>query len=128
MKKLNITKKQFSESRYFQTKYGKLEYVSESGNVYKTSKGHVLKFVNESESVDEELKTKAMAAAKLLGVIAFLGDEELDKKYELFKRQKNIRAAKMADAILDIKAYRDAANKLNDERVGGKFVGSPDEY
>ena len=128
MKKLNITKDKFTESKYFTTKYGKLEYVSESGNVYKTSKGHVLKFVNESESVDEELKVKAMAAAKLLGVIAFLGDGELDKKYELFRRQKNIRAAKMADAILDIKAYRDAANKLNDERVGGKFVGSPDEY
>ena len=128
MNKLNITKDKFTESKYFTTKYGKLEYVSESGNVYKTSKGHVLKFVNESESVDEELKVKAMAAAKLLGVIAFLGDEELDKKYELFRRQKNIRAAKMADAILDIKAYRDAANKLNDERVGGKFVGSPDEY
>ena len=128
MKKLNITKDKFTESKYFTTKYGKLEYVSESGNVYKTSKGHVLKFVNESESVDEELKVKAMAAAKILGVIAFLGDEELDKKYELFSRQKNIRASKMADAILDIKAYRDAANKLNDERVGGKFVGSPDEY
>ena len=128
MKKLNITKDKFTESKYFTTKYGKLEYVSESGNVYKTSKGHVLKFINESESVDEELKVKAMAAAKLLGVIAFLGDEELDKKYELFSRQKNIRASKMADAILDIKAYRDAANKLNDERVGGKFVGSPDEY
>lgn len=47
MKKLNITKKKFNESRYFQTKYGKLEYVSESGNVYKTSKGHVISF-NES--------------------------------------------------------------------------------
>ena len=128
MKKLNITKDKFTESKYFTTKYGKLEYVSESGNVYKTSKGHVLKFVNESESVDEELKVKAMAAAKLLGVIAFLGDEELDKKYYLFRRQKNIRASKMADAIHDIKAYRDAANKLNDERVGGKFVGSTEEY
>ena len=44
MKKLNITKKKFNESRYFQTKYGKLEYVSESGNVYKTDKGHVISF------------------------------------------------------------------------------------
>lgn len=44
MKKLNITKKKFNESRYFQTKYGKLEYVSESGRVYKTSKGHVISF------------------------------------------------------------------------------------
>ena len=127
MKKLNITKDKFTESKYFTTKYGKLEYVSESGNLYKTTKGHVIMF-NEADSVSEDLKLKAMAAAKLLGVIAFLGDEELDKKYELFRRQKNIRASKMADAILDIKAYRDAANKLNDERVGGKFVGSPDEY
>lgn len=61
MKKLNITKKQFNESKYFQHKYGKLEYVSESGKVYKTSKGKVLKFkeskelVNE-DAVDEDLK------------------------------------------------------------------------
>ena len=49
MKKLNITKEQFNRSRYFKNKYGKLEYVSESGKVYKTSKGIVLKF---NESVD----------------------------------------------------------------------------
>ena len=49
MKKLNITKEQFNRSRYFQKKYGTLEYVSESGKVYKTSKGRVLKF---NESVD----------------------------------------------------------------------------
>ena len=47
MKKLNITKKQFNESNYFQKKYGTLKYVSESGKIYKTSKGHLLKF-NES--------------------------------------------------------------------------------
>ena len=49
MNKLNITKEQFNRSRYFQKKYGTLEYVSESGKVYKTSKGRVLKF---NESVD----------------------------------------------------------------------------
>ena len=48
MKKLNITKEQFNRSRYFKNKYGKLEYVSESGKVYKTSKGKILKF-NESD-------------------------------------------------------------------------------
>lgn len=48
MKKLNITKKKFNESKYFQKKYGKLEYVSESGKLYKTTKGKILKF-NESE-------------------------------------------------------------------------------
>ena len=44
MKKLNITKEQFNRSRYFQEKYGTLEYVNESGEVYKTSKGKLLKF------------------------------------------------------------------------------------
>ena len=44
MKKLNITKEQFNRSRYFQEKYGTLEYVSESGKVFKTDKGKVLMF------------------------------------------------------------------------------------
>ena len=44
MKKLNITKEKFEKSRYFQKKYGKLKYVSESGKYFKTSKGKVLKF------------------------------------------------------------------------------------
>lgn len=44
MKKLNITKEQFNRSNYFQKKYGKLEYVSESGKLFKTNKGKVLKF------------------------------------------------------------------------------------
>ena len=62
MKKLNITKKQFGESKYFTDKYGKLEYVSESGQFYKTTKGEVLKFIKESkdmvneDAVDDDLK------------------------------------------------------------------------
>lgn len=44
MKKLNITKERFEKSRYFQKKYGKLKYVSESGKVFKTNKGKVLMF------------------------------------------------------------------------------------
>lgn len=51
MKKLNITKKKFNESKYFQTKYGKLEYVSESGELYKTTKGKILKFKESSDTV-----------------------------------------------------------------------------
>ena len=45
MKKLNITKEHFENSRYFTKKYGNLEYVSESGKTYKTSKGKLLKFL-----------------------------------------------------------------------------------
>ena len=44
MKKLNITKEAFEKSNYFKNKYGKLEYVSESGKMFKTSKGRILKF------------------------------------------------------------------------------------
>ena len=52
MKKLNITKEAFEKSGYFKNKYGKLEYVSESGDIYKTSKGMILKFVKESVGTD----------------------------------------------------------------------------
>lgn len=44
MKRLNITKERFEKSRYFTRKYGTLEYVSESGKVYKTSKGNLIRF------------------------------------------------------------------------------------
>ena len=44
MKKLNITKEHFNKSRYFTKKYGKLEFVSESGKYFKTNKGKVLMF------------------------------------------------------------------------------------
>ena len=47
MKKLNITKERFDKSRYFQKKYGELKYVSESGKLYKTAKGEVIKFLKE---------------------------------------------------------------------------------
>ena len=44
MKKLNVTKEAFEKSKYFTEKYGKLEYVSESGKLFKTEKGQILKF------------------------------------------------------------------------------------
>ena len=53
MKKLNITKEQYNKSRYFKDKYGKLEYVSESGKLFKTNKGQVLKFKESKKSFDD---------------------------------------------------------------------------
>jgi hypothetical protein len=49
MKKLNISKERFEKSNYFARKYGKLEYVSESGKQFKTNKGIVLEFTDGSE-------------------------------------------------------------------------------
>ena len=60
MKKLNVTKERFEKSRYFQKKYGKLEYVSESGNLYKTNKGKVLMF-------NEGFKDKIKGFGRTLG-------------------------------------------------------------
>ena len=51
-KKLNVTKERFEKSRYFTKKYGNLEYVSESGKLYKTNKGKVLMF-KESQKTDK---------------------------------------------------------------------------
>ena len=48
MRRLYVTKEQFNKSRYFQKKYGKLMYVNESGDVYKTSKGKVVKLFKEA--------------------------------------------------------------------------------
>lgn len=85
MKKFNITKERFEKSRYFQKKYGKLEYVSESGNLYKTDKGKVLKFVKESsvEIPDDAIEVIADRAIELLeslgrskNVIMYLIDPE----------------------------------------------------
>ena len=53
MKKLNITKERYEKSRYFKNKYGTLEYVSESGNLYKTDKGKVLMFKESRKLANE---------------------------------------------------------------------------
>ena len=57
MKKLNITKKQYDESKYFNKKYGSIKFVSESGKHYKTDKGVVLALEGtDPAQTDESLK------------------------------------------------------------------------
>jgi hypothetical protein len=78
MKKLNITKEQFNRSRYFKNKYGELEYVSESGNVFKTNKGKVLKFKESKKfgkKFNERTNMDPKEAEKQLRVI---GDNDPD--------------------------------------------------
>ena len=58
MKKLNITKERFEKSNYFKNKYGKLEYVSESGKLFKTDKGRILMFKEYHDSGDPPRKDK----------------------------------------------------------------------
>ena len=91
MKKLNITKKQYDESKYFNNKYGKLKYVSESGSVYKTDKGVVisLESSNKPDTVKEDIDEVEDIADK----------EETINKEEV--------AAALADVVDTIKAIAD---------------------
>lgn len=67
MKKLPITKEAFEKSKYFTNKYGKLEYVSESGKLFKTTKGKIMKFkesaipMNEMEEDEDEFDGRWVA-------------------------------------------------------------------
>lgn len=65
MKKLNITKKQYDESKYFNKKYGALKFVSESGKVYKTDKGVVLALESEEDDTKEDEKDDAPASEEV---------------------------------------------------------------
>ena len=92
MKKLNITKEQFEKSRYFTKKYGKLEYVSESGRMFKTDKGNVLMFkestkkfskkFNESKGLEwlnsfKQAQDFVDKACEQLEVVAFEGGADV---------------------------------------------------
>ena len=90
IKNLNITKKQYDESKYFNNKYGKLKYVSESGNVYKTDKGVVISLESSNkpdtvkEDIDEveDVADKEEVAAALADVVdtikAIADDNEIE--------------------------------------------------
>ena len=82
MKKLNITKKQFTESEYLQRKYGRLAYVSESGRIYKTSKGQMIKF-KESSDAEEAYKLKELADNHLDAISKAY--DEVSKFYDDFE-------------------------------------------
>ena len=60
MKKLNITKEAFEKSNYFKNKYGRLEYVSESGKLFKTNKGRILKFKESSRKFGKKFTKESM--------------------------------------------------------------------
>lgn len=71
MKKLNITKKQYDESKYFNKKYGALKFVSESGKLYKTDKGVVIALEGTApEQLDEGLAEIGSAIKKGAGELA----------------------------------------------------------
>ena len=84
MKKLNITKERFEKSRYFTNKYGKLEYVSESGKIFKTNKGKVLMFKESAKKFGKKFGKKFKESVDTYDEFEALGDE-LEAKYKRCK-------------------------------------------
>ena len=109
MKKLNITKEAFEKSNYFKNKYGKLEYVSESGKLFKTNKGKILKF-NESVEYDYPLVEDWIKRARTAVVDARVG--------LMNKRSKEIL---LDDAIECLDLLESAFNDSKNNLQGTKF-------
>ena len=109
MKKLNMTKEAFEKSKYFTNKYGRLEYVSESGKLFKTNKGKILKF-NESVEYDYSLVEDWIKRARTAVVDARVGLMD--------KRSKEIL---LDDAIECLDLLESAFNDSKNNLQGTKF-------
>lgn len=110
MKKLNITKEQFDKSRYFKHKYGNLKFVSESGKLFKTDTGKILKFVKESVEYDYQLVYDWVKRAKTAVIDATVGLMDEQSKKILLN-----------DAIDCLKLLDDAFKDSEADLVGTKF-------
>lgn len=82
MKKLNITKEQFNRSRYFKHKYGKLEYVSESGKLFKTSKGKLLKFKESSKKFGKKFNEGLTKHTDTIYIASYVCMDDFDDAQE----------------------------------------------
>ena len=120
MKKLNITKERFEKSRYFQKKYGRLEYVSESGKLFKTNKGKVLKFVKESNDYDFENDPTWKAMTEPIGELykmLVLDANEHDPEGEALKKA----GKKIQEALTEyFNETRGQSFPLNESKLFGK--------
>ena len=120
MKKLNITKKQYDESKYFNKKYGALKFVSESGKLYKTDKGVVLAL----ESADDDEPDEPT------GPIDGPGDDgEGDGEEEVTVKKDDLATALQGviDTVKDIAADNDVTLPEEEEDGEGEPGGDDDE-
>lgn len=87
MKKLNITKEAFEKSNYFKNKYGELEYVSESGKVYKTDKGKILMFKESTKRFGKKFLKESGEPVSIIRRCPVCGkDNELSITEDQWKR------------------------------------------
>jgi len=119
MKKLNITKKQYDESKYFNNKYGSLKFVSESGKLYKTDKGVVIALESKEDDEDDE-----PTGLDDLGPVDGGADEEevTVKKDDLANALQGV-----IDTVKDIAADNDVELPGEEEDDAGEPAGDDDE-
>lgn len=116
MKKLNITKKQYDESKYFNKKYGSLKFMSESGNLYKTDKGVIIALESEKKEDDDEEPKGDDEEPKG-------GDEKGNGEEELTVKKEDLASALQGviDTVKDIAADNDVVlpeEEEDDEEKG----------
>ena len=118
MKKLNITKKQYDESKYFNQKYGALKFVSESGKLFKTDKGVVLAL----ESADEDEPAGSIDELEL-------GDDAGDGEEEVTVKKEDLATALQGviDTVKDIAADNDVTLPEEEEDGEGEPKGDVDD-
>ena len=125
MKTLNITKKQYDESKYFNKKYGSLKFVSEDGKIYKTDKGNLIQFSEKSDfdgienswgrikEVVESTSATIEEAAERMKVFESITQDLLDSRVAA---KKATSAAKKAEK--ETKFVDDALKEIA-EKIGG---------
>ena len=112
MKKLNITKEHFEKSNYYQNKYGRLAFVSESGELFKTETGNILKFkerVNPKNAIKDELRDAEMGD----DIDADIDGDDYENTSPEKKKKLNNSKPKRFNNFNDLKKYieRQAYNK-----------------
>ena len=117
MKKLNITKKQYNESKFFTKKYGALKYVSESGKLFKTDKGVVLAL----ESADED------EPAGPIDDLGPAGDGDGEEEVTVKKEDLATALQGVIDTVKDIAADNDVTLPEEEEDGEGEPEGDVDD-
>ena len=128
MKKLNITKEHFEKSDYFNKKYGKLEYVSESGKMFKTDKGKVLMFKESTKKFGKKF-AKESSTDDMEREFTYKGISITRYDYESLPSPmaaSKFSDEKMQEIAKDI--YFELVNRGWDEKEIQKYVNNVDDY
>lgn len=114
MKKLIITKERYQKSKYLQEKYGKLKFISESGNVYKTDKNTVLELVTEAKEYIDDDSIDAESAEEFI----IFDDPNIFNQIANVQKKEDAKVEKEIEQK-DIDNQQDVAKEVQKQDSGG---------